>query len=469
MTGRASSVDSSHGSDAESVDSNSVGGGGDAQRRMSGRKKKGVSYKEGRSKKLKSTEEENEHEFSQVTSSVTITEETTTTTTTTNSSDPNISTNNRSVLRSSHNNVMLSGASFNNQTDDILNTSGSVNVSLDINSKFYKFQLSRLAYQLVYDASEKFVPERVEMVKNQIVMLSSAENESRFSFFDSQTLELVESSEFPFSVVDFCVGKKSMFFTNGKQLFVWKLENRDQGYDTLDLPEVEVSIDALSAVNENVGLIISRNYSYYESVLVYKIVENKKSETLNVMKQHLSDLNCKVDPFSFAMLKDHDDKFVVMNQVKRQLAMYSFVSKTTLSELMKFTLPQAGIDSVRVCQGPVSRSLLAVLNHKRVGTSLVFLDWGKKTTVTLLTSDQSDTSRSMNVNNPIECSFGQSKLAMIHHENFQDRQRLSLFSLEMKQKSSKMKKIVMFLFMTILVCIVAVALAYFYGDKLVIW
>ena len=42
MTGRASSVDSSHGSDAESVDSNSVGGGGDAQRRMSGRKKKGT-------------------------------------------------------------------------------------------------------------------------------------------------------------------------------------------------------------------------------------------------------------------------------------------------------------------------------------------------------------------------------------------------------------------------------------------
>ena len=335
---------------------------------------------------------------------------------------------------------------------------------MEINSKFYTFNLARQAYQVIYDKAEKFVPERVEMTGKELILLSSAESQSRFTFFDPQTLEVNETSEFPFLVLDFCVGKNSMFFTNGKQLFVWKLENRELGYDTLDLPDIEVAINSLSAVNDCVGMIYSRNYSYFESVLLYKVLENRKAQSLDAIKQHKSDLNCKIDPFSFTMLENCEDKFVAMKQVKRQITMYKVYSRNSLIELMKFSMSQPGIEGMRITPGPTRHSLLAVIHYSRGGSSLAFLDWKKKTVVTLLTSDQSEMRQTGNVNNPIGCCLSQSKLAMINHENFQDRQRLSLFGMDVKNRSSGNLKFYLFLIIAILVCVAAIVYKCVFGT-----
>jgi len=438
------------------------GGGGDAVR-SSARKRKDVNYKERKSHKPRTLAVDSLYnQMSQVTSSVTLTEEPST-------SKSILSQGPLSAKKSGRHSVNFetdSSMYINSSTDEFLNQSASCNVDLEINSKFYTFDITRQAYQVIFDKSEKYEPERVEICPNDEIILLSSNNikGSRFTFFDSQTLEVKETSEFPFVVLDFCVGKNSMFFTNGKQLYAWKLDNRELGYDTLDLPDIEESIASLSAANETVGMVFSKTYTYFDSILVYKVVDNRKSQALDAIKQHNSELDCKIDPFSFTMLENSEDRFVAMKQVKRQVTLYKIYSKKVLVELMKFCMSLPGVESMRLTQGPATNSLLATVHTSRRGSSLVFLDWSKKTAVTLLTNDQSEMCRAGHVNNPIGCCFSQSKLAMIHHENFKDRQRLSLFDLKVKQMPSKKSNVYFLIVLAILMCIVAVIIAYIYGN-----
>ena len=346
-----------------------------------------------------------------------------------------------------------------------LNTSGSVSIHKSIISKFYNFQLSRVAYQTVFKDTETFVPESVAFGRNEIILLSlSSRDKSRLSFFDSQTLEINEMSEFLFKIKDFCVGNELLFFCNDQKLFSWKLANKSSGYDEVNVAEIDVGINAMAAKGNNLAIVHSKKYHLFPSLLVYKHVENRQKQTLETLVQHASDFKFRVDPFSVAFV---DSKSViVMKDIGKQLVVFSLATSSRMDEMMKFSLNDASLQGVRLSAGPVAQSFLAVIDTDE-RSHLAYLDLSKKTSVSLLGPRDSSVDNGLdNISSPIGCCYNQSKLVVLHHENFEDKQRLSLFDFKIKSRRSSWKRTCLYLALIILICVVAVLVAYFHPELL---
>ena len=344
-----------------------------------------------------------------------------------------------------------------------LNNSGSVSIEKSISSKHFTFHMSRVAYQTVYKDMEAFVPESVAFGKNEVVLLSlNNKDNSRISFFDSQTLEINEMSEFPFKILDFCVGNDVLFFCTEKKLFYWKLANKKSGYDEMSVPEIDVAINSITAQQDNLAIVHSKVYHLFPSLLLFTNVENRKKQTLETILQHDSHFKFRIDPFSVALIDAKS--MVVMKDIGKQLVVFSLSSANHMDEMMKLSLNDAAMQSIRLTAGPVAQSFLAVIDTD-VRSHLAYIDLTRKTSVSLLgPRDASIDNNLDDISSPIGCYYSQSKLVVLHHENFEDKQRLSLFDMKVKHKRSSWRKTFMYFTLMVIAIIVAVLIAHFYRQ-----